>query len=64
MTRRPKRPPHVWVVEMLTGFEKWEPCVACSLCPADARMTRRAWEMKCPADEFRVVKYVREDKGK
>ncbi len=60
-TRR-KRPHHVWVVEMWTSKDKWEPCSVCDPLERAAVNEADDFRTRNPYDKFRVARYERVEK--
>ena len=58
MTKKPKRQPHVWVVE-IWNRERWEPCSDCVMAHEFAGEALAKWRDRNPDDRFRVAKYQR-----
>lgn len=53
---------YLWVIEMEDGGE-FTPTVGVRLSREDGRQELKEWKYECPADKFRLVKYVPEGRG-
>ena len=60
--KKPRKPNHVWVVELWDFYYGWKPCSACGIDRKQGRRSYKDWKDSCPNDKFRISKYLSEAK--